>query len=125
MPSRHPDYASSIDEVNERAGQLLPTLQRKLAQISPIPLSGEAAKWVKETSQDLQRLHKPVVEVRECPRPSLIAAAELYGDHAESKEEGGLSPGAEGSNNSNDEAPPSQSHTVYSGSPEESPASAP
>ena len=24
--SRHPDYASSMDEVNEQAGQLLPTL---------------------------------------------------------------------------------------------------
>ena len=87
-PSRCPDYAPSIDEVNEQVGQLLPTLQRKLAQIGPTPLSGEATKWVKETSQDLQRLHKPVVEARECPRPSLIAA-ELYDNHTESKEEGG------------------------------------
>ena len=68
---------------------------------------------MKETSQDLQRLHKPVVEARECPRPSLIAA-ELYGDHAESKEEGGSPSGAEGSDDSDDEAPPSQSHTVHS-----------
>ena len=57
-----------MEEVNEQAGQLLPTLQRKLAQIGPMPLSREAAKWVKETSQDLQRLHKPVVEARESPR---------------------------------------------------------
>ena len=95
-----------MDEVNEQAGQLLPTLQRKLVQIGPTPLSREATKWVKETSQDLQRLHKPVVEARECPRPSLIAA-KLYGDHAESKEEGGSPPGAEGSDDSDDEAPPS------------------
>ena len=78
-----------------------------------MPLSGEAAKWVKETSQDLQRLHKPVVEARESPRPSLIAV-ELYSNHAESKEEGGLPPGAEGSDNSYEEAPPSQSHKVHS-----------
>jgi hypothetical protein len=68
---------------------------------------------VKETSQDLHRLHKPVVDARDNPRPSLIAA-ELYGDHAESKEEGGLPPGAEGSDNSYEEAPPSQSHKVHS-----------
>jgi hypothetical protein len=90
--------------VNEQAGQLLSTLQRKLAQIGPMPLSGEAARWVKETSQDLYRLHKPMVDARENPRPSLIAA-ELYGNHAESKEEGGLPSGAEGSNNSYEEAP--------------------
>jgi hypothetical protein len=68
---------------------------------------------VKETSQDLHRLHKPVVDTRENPKPSLIAA-ELYGDHAESKEEGGLPSGAEGSDNSYEEAPPSQSHKVHS-----------
>jgi hypothetical protein len=50
VPSRCPDYVSSMDEVNKQAGQLLPTLQKKLAQIGPMPLSGEAAKWVKETS---------------------------------------------------------------------------
>ena len=43
-PSRHPDYTPSIDEVNEQAGQLLPTLQRKLVQISPILLSREAVR---------------------------------------------------------------------------------
>ena len=112
-PSRRPNYTPSMDEVNEQAGQLLPTLQRKLAQIGPTPLSGEAARWVKETSQDLHRLHKPVVDARENPRPSLIAA-ELYGDHVESKEEGGLPSGAEGSDNSHEEAPSSQSHKVYS-----------
>jgi hypothetical protein len=67
---------------------------------------------VKETSQDLQRLHKLVVEARECPRPSLIAA-ELYGDYVESKKEEGLPPGAEGSDNSDDEVS-SQSHMVHS-----------
>jgi hypothetical protein len=113
VPLRRPDYAPSIDEVNEQAGQLFPTLQRKLAQIGPTPLSGEAARWVKETSQDLHKLHKPVVDARENPRPSLIVA-ELYGDYAESKEEGGLPSGAEGSNNSYEEAPPSQSHKVHS-----------
>jgi hypothetical protein len=81
--SRHPDYTPSMDEVNKQAGQLLLTLQRKLAQIGLTSLSGEAAKWVKETSQDLHRLHKPVVDARENPRPSLIAS-ELYDDHAES-----------------------------------------
>ena len=97
----------------ERVGwPATPTLQRKLAQISPTPLSGEAAKWVKETSQDLHRLHKPVVETRENARPSLIAA-ELYGDHMESREEGGLPSGAEGSDNSDEEALPSQSHKVH------------
>ena len=105
-PSRCPDYAPSMNEVNEQAGQLLPTFQRKLAQIGLTPLSREAARWVKETSQDLHRLHKPVVDARENPRPSLIAA-ELYGDHAELKEEGGLPSGAEGSDNSYEEAPPS------------------
>ena len=54
-----------------------------------------------------------MVEARECPRPSLIVA-ELYGNYVESKEEGGLPPGAEGSDNSDDEAPPSQLHTVHS-----------
>ena len=102
-----------MDEVNEQASQLLPTLQRKLAQIGPTPLSREAVKWVKETSQDLHRLHKPMVEARENPRPSLIVA-ELYGNHMESREEGGLLSGTEGSNNSDEEAPPSQSHKVHS-----------
>ena len=78
-----------------------------------MPLSGEAARWVKETSQDLHKLHKPVVEARENLRPSLIAA-ELYGNHAESREEGSLPSGAEGSDNSYEEAPPSQSHKVQS-----------
>jgi hypothetical protein len=68
---------------------------------------------VKETSQDLHRLHKPVVDARENPRPSLIAA-ELYGDHTESKEEGGSPSGIEGSDNSYEEALPSQSHKVHS-----------
>ena len=68
---------------------------------------------MKETSRDLHRHHKPVVEARENPRPSLIAA-ELYGDHAESKEEGDIPQGAEGSDNSDEEAPPSQSHKVHS-----------
>ena len=63
--------------------------------------------------QMLHRLHKPVVDTRKNPRPSLIAA-ELYGDHAESKEEGGLPSGAEGSDNSYEEAPPSQLHKVHS-----------
>jgi hypothetical protein len=54
-----------------------------------MPLSGEATKWVKETSQDLHRYHKPVVEARENPRPSLITA-KLYGDYTESKEEGDI-----------------------------------
>ena len=39
-PSRRPDYTPSMDEVNKQAGQLLPTLQRKLAQIGPTPLGG-------------------------------------------------------------------------------------
>jgi hypothetical protein len=68
---------------------------------------------VKETSQGLHRLHKPVVDTRENPRPSLIAA-ELYSDYKESREEEGLPSGAEGSNNSYEEAPPSQSYKVYS-----------
>jgi hypothetical protein len=76
-------------------------------------LSGEAARWVKETSQNLHRFHKPVVDARENPRPSLIAA-ELYSDYAESKEEGGLPSGVEGSDNSYKEAPPSQLYKVYS-----------
>jgi hypothetical protein len=67
-------------------------------QISLMPLSGEAARWVKETSQDLHRLHKPVIDARENPKPSLIAA-ELYGDHTESREKGGLPSGTEGSDN--------------------------
>ena len=78
-----------------------------------MPLSREAAKWVKETCQDLHRLHKPVVDARENPRLNLIVA-ELYGDHAESKEEGGLPSGSEGSNNSDEEALPSQLHKVHS-----------
>ena len=101
-----------MDEVNEQAGQLLLTLQRKLAQINLMSLCREAIKWVKETSQNLHRLHKLVVKVRESPRPSLIAV-ELYGDYTESREEGGLPLGIEGSNNSDEEAPPSQSHKVY------------
>ena len=68
---------------------------------------------MKETSQNLHRLHKLVVDTREYPRPSLIAA-ELYGDYAESREEGGLPSGAEGSDNSYEEAPPSQSRKVHS-----------
>jgi hypothetical protein len=102
-----------MDEVNKQTGQLLPNLQRKPAQIGLMPLSREAARWVKETSQDLHRLHKPVVDARENPRPSLIAA-ELYGDRTELKEEAGLPSGAEGSDNSYKEAPPSQSHKVHS-----------
>jgi hypothetical protein len=47
------------------------------------------------------------------PKPSLIAV-ELYGDHTESKEEGGLPSGVEGSDNSYEEAPPSQSHKMHS-----------
>jgi hypothetical protein len=58
-------------------------------------------KWVKITSQNLHRLYKPVVEARESLRPSLIAG-ELYGDHIELKEEGGLPLNTEGSNNSDD-----------------------
>ena len=102
-----------MDERNEQTGQLLPTLQKKLTQICPTPLSGEAVRWVKETSQDLHRLHKPVVDARENPRPSLIAA-ELYSDYAESKEEGGLPSGVEGSDNLYEEAPRSQLHKVHS-----------
>ena len=68
---------------------------------------------MKETSQDLHRLHKPVVDARENLRPSLIAA-ELYGDHVESKEEGDLPSGAEDSDNSYEEALPSQSHKMHS-----------
>jgi hypothetical protein len=68
---------------------------------------------VKETSQDLHRLHKLVVEVRESPRPSLIAA-ELYSAHVELKKERGLPPGIEGSNNLDDEALPNQSYKVHS-----------
>ena len=68
---------------------------------------------MKETSQDLHRLHKPVVDTRENPRPSLIAA-ELYGDHAESREKEGLPSGAEGSDNSDKEALSSQLHKVHS-----------
>ena len=111
--SRCPDYAPSMNKVNKQAGQPFPTLQKKLAQISPMPLSREAAKWVKETSQDLHRLHKLMVDARENPRPSLIVA-ELYGDHAESREEGGLPSGTEGSDNSDEEALLSQSHKVHS-----------
>ena len=57
----------------------------------------------KRNSQDLHRLYKPVVEARENPRPSLIAA-ELYSDHTESREEGGLPSGTEGSDNLDEEA---------------------
>jgi hypothetical protein len=78
-----------------------------------MPLNREAAKWVKETSQNLYRLHKPVAEARESLRPSLIMA-ELYGDYVESKEEGGLPLSPEGSDNSDDETLPSQSYKVYS-----------
>jgi hypothetical protein len=98
--------------VNEQASQLLPTLQRKLVQISPTPLSRKAAKLVKETSQDLHKLHKPVIEARETLRPSLIAA-ELYGDHVELREEGGLSLDTKDSDDSDEEALPSQSYKVY------------
>ena len=76
-------------------------------------LSREATRWVKETSQDLDRLYKLVVEARENPRPSLIAA-ELYGNHTELREEGGSPPGTEGNDDSDEEAPPSQSHKVHS-----------
>jgi hypothetical protein len=69
-----------MDKVNKQAGQLLPTFQKKLIQIGPILLSREAAKWVKKTPQDLYKLHKLVVEVRESPRPSLIVV-ELYSDY--------------------------------------------
>jgi hypothetical protein len=96
-----------MDEMNEQVGQLLPTFQKKFAQISPTPLSGEAVKWVKKTFQNLHRLHKPVVEAREDPRPSLIAV-ELYSNHTELKEEGSLPLNTEGSNDSNDETLPSQ-----------------
>ena len=68
---------------------------------------------MKQISQNLHRLHKPVVEAKDNSRLSLIAA-ELYDNYAESKEEGGLPPDAEGSNNSNEEALPSQSHKVHS-----------
>jgi hypothetical protein len=52
-----------------------------------------------------------MVDARENPRPSLIAA-ELYGNYAESKEEGGLPSGAEDSDNSYEEAPPSRLQKV-------------
>jgi hypothetical protein len=68
---------------------------------------------VKKTSQDLYRLHKPVVEARESPKLSLITA-EFYGDHVKSREEEGLLPNVESSDNSDDEAPSSQSHEVHS-----------
>ena len=68
---------------------------------------------MKETSQNLYRLHKPVVEAKESPRPSLITA-ELYSDYTKSREEGGLPPDIEGSDNSDEEATPSQSHKVHS-----------
>jgi hypothetical protein len=107
--SRRPDYTPSMEKVNEQASQLLSTLQRKLTQISPTPLSGEAVKWVKETSEDLHQHYKPMVEARESPRLSLIVA-ELYRDHAESEEEGGPPPGIEDNDNSDNKALPSQSH---------------
>jgi hypothetical protein len=68
---------------------------------------------VKKTSQDLYRLHKPVVEARESPRPSLIMV-ELYDNHAELREKRGLPLSIEGSNNSDDEALPNQSYKMYS-----------
>ena len=54
-----------------------------------------------------------MVEARENPRPSLIAA-ELYNDYTELREEGGSPPGTEGSDDSDKEAPPSQLHKVHS-----------
>jgi hypothetical protein len=54
-----------------------------------------------------------VVEARENSKPSLIVV-KLYGDYTESIEEEDLSSGIKGSDNSDEEAPPSQLHKVYS-----------
>jgi hypothetical protein len=34
-PSRRPDYAPSLQEINKQASMLLPTLQKKLAKVEP------------------------------------------------------------------------------------------
>jgi hypothetical protein len=53
-PSRRPDYAPSMREVNEQASLLLPTLQRKLAMIRPSSQNEQVANWIDKAMQELQ-----------------------------------------------------------------------
>ena len=54
-PSRRPDYAPSIGEINEQASMLLPMLKRKLARIGPSFRGQQASEWIEATVRDLRR----------------------------------------------------------------------
>jgi hypothetical protein len=77
-PSRRPDYAPSIREINKQASVLLPTLQKKLAKIEPSLHGGQASEWIKATAQDLRKRYA-VAEEREEERPSRLAARYFEG----------------------------------------------
>jgi hypothetical protein len=78
-PSRRPDYAPSIKEINEQASMLLPTLQKKLARAKPSLEGEQASEWIKATVQDLRRRKAFVAEAREEERPSQMAARHFDG----------------------------------------------
>ncbi len=73
-PSRRPDYAPSLQEVNEQASMMLPTLQKKLARTEPSFLTEQASKWIQATEQGLRNQNALVAEPREEERLSRLAA---------------------------------------------------
>lgn len=79
-PSRRPDYAPSLQEINEQASMLLPTLQKKLARAEPSLQGEQASEWIKTKAQGLYNQQLFVAEPRQEERPSYLAA-QLYGDH--------------------------------------------
>ena len=81
-PSRRPDYAPSLEEINEQASMLLPTLQKKLARAEPGLQGGQASEWIKARAQDLRQRRQFIAEPRQEDRPSLVAA-ELFKDYVE------------------------------------------
>jgi transposase InsO family protein len=81
-PSRRPDYAPSLQEINKQASMLLPTLQKKLARVEPSFHSEHASEWIQAAAQDLRRRHAFIAEPRENEKPSQLAA-QYFGDYVE------------------------------------------
>src|SRR6202048_23618 len=81
-PSRRPDYAPSLQEINKQASMLLPTLQKKLARVEPSFHDEQASEWIKAAVQDLRRRNAFIAEPRREDRPSQLAA-QRYSDYVE------------------------------------------
>jgi hypothetical protein len=78
-PSRRPDYAPSIREINEQVSMMLPTLQKKLARVEPSFQGEQASEWIKAAVENLRRQKPFVTEAQTEERPSQLAASYFDG----------------------------------------------